>query len=111
MHSFADTSKELIGLLGRKDERDDNLFSEWRDIEEGIFLKDPSSDQETEEAPSDAEHMVYRAGLQGELGSHVEEKGRLQGGQIGATLMQITIKAKEVICAGLGGISQAFPIT
>ena len=111
LHFFADNSKELIGLLGRKDERDDNLFSEWRDIEEGIVLKDPSSYQETEEAPGDGEHMVHGGGLQIEIGSHVEEKGRLQGGQIGATLMQITIKAEEVICAGLGGIPEAFPIT
>jgi hypothetical protein len=111
LHSFADGLEELIGLLRREDERNDNLFFERRDIEEGIVLKDPSSYQETEEAPSDAEHMVHRGGLQIEIGSHVEEKGRLQGGQIGATLMQITIKAEEVICAGLGGIPEAFPIT
>ena len=76
-HSFADGLEELIGLLGREDERNDNLFFEGRDIEEGIFLKDSSSYQETEEAPSDAEHMVHGDGLHGEIGPHVEEKGRV----------------------------------
>ena len=103
--------EELIGLLGREDERNDNLFFKWRDIEEGIVLKDSSSDQETKEAPGDGEHMVHRGGLQIEIGSHVEEKGRLQGGQIGATLMQITIKDAEVVSAWLWGISEAFSIT
>jgi len=111
LHSFADSSKELIGLLRREDERNDNLFFKWRDIEEGIFFKEASSCQETKEASCDREHMVHRGGLQIEIGSHVEEKGRLQGGQIGSTLMQITIKAEEVICAGLGGIPETFPIT
>ena len=101
LHSFADGPKELIDLLGREDERNDNLFFERRDIEEGILLKDPSSNQETEEAPSDAEHMIYRGGLQIEIGPHVKEKGRVEGTQIGPTLMQIAIKAAEVICAGL----------
>jgi hypothetical protein len=77
LHSFADSSKELIGLLGREDERDDNLFFEGRDIEEGIFLKDTSSYQEKEEAPGDREHMVHGDGLHGEVGPHVEEKGRV----------------------------------
>ena len=58
--AFADGLEELIDLLRREDEGDDNLFLERRDIEEGIVLKDPSSYQETEEAPGDAEHMVYR---------------------------------------------------
>ncbi len=77
LHSFAEGLEELIGLLGREDERDDNLFFEGRDIEEGIFLKDSSSHQETEEAPGDAEHMVHGDGLHGEIGPHVEEKGRV----------------------------------
>ena len=100
MHSFADGAKELIGLLRRKDEWDDDLFFEWRDIEQGILLKDPSSNQETEEAPSDAEHVIYRGGLQSEIGPHVKEKGRAQGTQVGATLMQIPIKEAEVVIAG-----------
>jgi hypothetical protein len=53
LHSFADRSKELIGLLRGEDERDDNLFFEWRDIEQGILLKDSSSDEKTKEAPGD----------------------------------------------------------
>ena len=71
--------EELIDLLGREDERDDNLFFERRDIEEGILLKDSSSHQETKEAPCDGEHMVHGGGLQGEIGSHVKEEGRVKG--------------------------------
>ena len=100
LHSFADGPKELIDLLGREDERNDNLFFERRDIEEGILPKDPSSYQETKETPGDREHMVYRAGLQGELSSHVKEKGRGKGAQIGSTLMHIPIKDAEVVIAG-----------
>ena len=111
LHFFADGLEELIGLLGREDERNDDLFFEERDIEEGVFFKDASSHQETEEAPSDREHMVDRGGLQIEVGSHVKEKRRVKGGQIDSTLLQITIKAEEVICAWLWGISEAFPIT
>ena len=87
MHCFAEGLEELIGLLGREDERNDNLFFEGRDIEEGIFLKDTSSYQEKEEAPGDREHMVDRGGLQIEVGSHVKEKRRVKGGQIRSTLM------------------------
>jgi hypothetical protein len=53
LHFFADGFEELIGLLGREDERDDNLFFERRDIEQGIFLESSSSYQETKEAPCD----------------------------------------------------------
>jgi hypothetical protein len=53
LHSFADGLEELIDLLGREDEGDGNLFFEWRDIEQGIFLKSSSSYQETKEAPCD----------------------------------------------------------
>ncbi len=53
LHPFADCLEQLIGLLGREDERDDNLFFERRDIEEGILLKDPLTNEETEEAPCD----------------------------------------------------------
>jgi hypothetical protein len=53
LHSFADSPKELIGLLGREDERNDNLFFKWRDIEEGILLKDPLTNEETKESPCD----------------------------------------------------------
>jgi hypothetical protein len=111
LHCFADVLEQLIGLLGREDERNDNLFFERRDIEQGILLKDSSSYQETKETPGDREHMVDRGGLQIEIGSHVKEKRRVKGGQIRSTLMQITIKAEEMICAGLGGIPEAFPIT
>jgi hypothetical protein len=105
LHSFADGAKEVIGLLGREDESDDDLFFEWGDIEQGILLKDPSSNQETEEAPGDAEHMVYGDGLHRKVAPHVEEKRRLKGTQIGATLRQITIKDAEVVIAGAKGIS------
>lgn len=77
LHSFAEGLEELIGLLGGEDERNDNLFFEGRDIEEGIFLKETSSYQEAEEAPCDAKHMVHGDGLHGEIGPHVEEKGRV----------------------------------
>jgi hypothetical protein len=77
LHFLANGLEELIGLLGREDERDDDLFFEWGDIEQGILLKDPSSNQETEEAPGNAEHMVHGDGLHGEIGPHVEEKGRV----------------------------------
>ena len=50
-HFLANGLEELIGLLGREDERDGNLFFEPRDIEQGILLKDSSSYQETKEAP------------------------------------------------------------
>jgi hypothetical protein len=77
LHFLANGFEELIGLLRREDERNDNLFFEGRDIEEGIFLKDSSSYQETEEAPGNAEHMVHGDRLHGEIGPHVEEKGRV----------------------------------
>jgi hypothetical protein len=101
----------LIGLLGREDERDRNLFFERGDIEERIFLKDSFSYQKTEEAPGDGEDMVHRGSLHGEIGPHVEEEGGLKGTQIGSTLMQITIKEAKMVSAGAEGISQAFPIS
>jgi len=100
LHAFADSLEELIGLLRREDERNDNLFLERRDIKEGILLKGSSSHQETKEAPGDGEYMVHRGSLEGELGSHVEEKGGMKGAQIGSTLMQITIKDAKVVIAG-----------
>jgi hypothetical protein len=110
LHSFAEGLEELIGLLGREDERDDNLFFEGRDIEEGIFLKDSSSHQETEEAPGDGEHVVDGDRLHDEIGSHVKEEGRVQGVPIGSTLMHIAIKETKVTITGPQGISQAFSI-
>ena len=77
LHSFADGPKELIDLLGREDERDDNLFFERRDIKQGILLKSSPPYQETKETPCDGEHMVHRGGLHDEMGSHVKEKGRV----------------------------------
>jgi hypothetical protein len=53
LHPFADGLEQLIYLLGREDERDDNLFFEWGDVEEGILLKDPLTNEETKEAPGD----------------------------------------------------------
>jgi hypothetical protein len=41
----------------------------------------------------------------------VKEKGRVQGAQIGSTLMEITVKEAKVVIAGSPGISQAFPIS
>ena len=63
LHSFAEGLEELVDLLGREDERNDNLFFERRDVEQGIVLKDALPYQETKEAPRDGEHMVHRAGL------------------------------------------------
>ena len=64
MHFFADGLEELIGLLGREDERTDGVSSfEGRDIEEGVFFKDASSHQKAKEAPGNREHMVDRGGL------------------------------------------------
>jgi len=77
LHFVADGLKELIGLLGREDERDSDLFFEPRDINEGILLKGSSSHQETKEAPCGGEHMVHGDGLHGEIGSHVKEEGRV----------------------------------
>jgi hypothetical protein len=51
LHVLADGLEELIGLLGREDERDGNLFFEPRDIEQGIFLKGSLPYQETKETP------------------------------------------------------------
>ena len=79
MHCFAEGFEELIGLLRGTDERNYNLFSEGRDIEEGIFLKEAFSYQETEEAPDDGEDMVHGAGLHSEIAPHVEEEGRVEG--------------------------------
>jgi hypothetical protein len=79
LHFVAEGLEELIGLLRGKDERDDNLFFEGRDIEEGIFLKEAFSYQETEEAPGDGEHMVDGDGLHGEIAPHVEEERRVEG--------------------------------
>lgn len=100
LHSFADGLEELIGLLRGEDEGDDNLFFERRDIQQRILLKDFSSYQETKEASGDGEHMVHRGGLHDEIGPHVKEKGRVEGTQIGPTLMHITIKETKVISAG-----------
>lgn len=111
LHFFADGLEELIGLRGREDERDGNLFFERRDIEQGIVLKDSSSYQETKEAPCDREHVIHRGGLHGEIGPHVKEKGRVKGTQLGSTLMHITIKEAKVVIAGPWGISQAFSIS
>jgi hypothetical protein len=111
LHFVADGLEELIGLLRREDVGDGDLFFEPRDIEERIFLKDAFSDQEPEEAPGDGEHMVHGDGLHGEIGSHVKEKGRLQGVPIGSTLMYIPIKEAKVVSAGAQGIPQTFSIS
>jgi hypothetical protein len=79
LHCFAEGFEEVIGLLRGKDERNDNLFFEGRDIEEGIFLKEAFSYQETEEAPGDGEHMVHGAGLHSESGPHVKKERRVEG--------------------------------
>jgi hypothetical protein len=100
LHFVADGLEELIGLLRREDVGDGDLFFEPRDIEEGIFLKDPFSDQEPEEAPGDGEHVVDGDRLHGEIGSHVKEEGRVQGVPIGSTLMQIAIKEAKMVSAG-----------
>jgi hypothetical protein len=55
--------------------------------------------------------MVYGGGLHRKIAPHVEEEGRVEGTQIGSTLMHITVKEAKVIIAGLLGISQAFPIS
>jgi len=52
-HSLADGFEEVLGLLGREDEGDRNLFFERGDVEERIFLKDPLTNEETKEAPCD----------------------------------------------------------
>jgi hypothetical protein len=109
-HLFADGLEELIGLLGREDERHGDLFFEWRDIEQGILLKDPSSDEKTKEAPCDCEYMVHRGGRHDKIGSHVKEKGRVKRTQISSALMHIPIKDAEMVVAGPSGISQTFPI-
>jgi hypothetical protein len=49
--------------------------------------------------------MVYGGGLHRKVAPHVEEKGRVKGSQVGATLMQITIKDAEVVIAGVKGVS------
>jgi len=98
-------------LLRREDERHGNLFFEWWDIEERILLKDPPPNEETEEAPCDCEHMVHRGGLHSEIGSHVEEEGRMKGVPIGLCLVHIAIKETKVTITGPQGISQAFPIS
>ena len=77
LHAFADGLEELVDLLRREDEGDDNIFLERRDIKEGILLKGSSSHQETKEAPCGGEHMVHGDGLHGEIGSHVKEEGRV----------------------------------
>jgi hypothetical protein len=100
LHFVADGLEELIGLLGREDERDGDLFFEPRDIEERILLKDSSSHQETKEAPCGREHVVDGDGLHGEIGSHVKEEGRVQGVPIGSTLMHISIKEAKMVSAG-----------
>jgi hypothetical protein len=110
LHSFTDALEELVDLLGKEDERNDNLFFERRDVEQGIVLKDALPYQETKEAPGDGEHVVHRAGLHAEMGSHVKEKGGVQGAPIGSPLMHIPIKEAKVVSAGLWGIPQAFPI-
>jgi hypothetical protein len=110
LHSFAEGLEELIGLLGREDERNDNLFFEGRDIEEGIFFKDPLTNEETKESPCDGQHVVHGASLHGEIAPHVEEKGRVKGIQICSTLTHITVKETKVVIAGSPGISQAFSI-
>jgi hypothetical protein len=99
LHVLADGLEELIGLLGREDERDGNLFFEPRDIEQGIFLKGSLPYQETKEAPCGGEHVVHGDGLHGEIGPHVKEKGRVQGVQIGSPLMHIPIKEAKVVSA------------
>jgi hypothetical protein len=100
LHFVADGFEELIGLLGREDVGDGNLFLEPRDIEERIFLKEAFSYHEPEEAPGDGEHVVDGDGLHGEIGSHVKEEGRVQGVPIGSTLMQIAIKEAKMVSAG-----------
>jgi len=79
LHCFAEGFEELIGLLRGTDERNYNLFSEGRDIEEGIFLKETFSYQEMKEAPGDGEHVVDGDGFHGEIAPHVEEEGRIEG--------------------------------
>jgi hypothetical protein len=44
--------------------------------------------------------VVHGDGLHGEVGSHVKEKGRLQGVPISAALMQIAIKEAKMVSAG-----------
>ena len=110
LHFVADGFEELIGLLGREDVGDSDLFFEPRDIEERIFLKDAFSYQETKETPCDGEHVIDGDGLHSEIGSHVKEEGRVQGVPIGSTLMHIAIKEAKVVSAGAQGISQAFSI-
>jgi hypothetical protein len=110
LHFVADGFEELIGLLGREDVGDSDLFLEPRDIDERIFLKEAFSDHEPEEAPGDGEHVVDGDGLHGEIGSHVKEEGRVQGVPIGSTLMHIPIKETKVTITGPQGISQAFSI-
>ena len=79
LHPFADGLEELIYLLRGEDERDHNLFFERGDVEEGILLKDPLTNEETEESPGDGEDMVHGAGLHCEIAPHVEEEGRVEG--------------------------------
>jgi hypothetical protein len=100
-HLFADGLEELIGLLGREDEWDGDLFLEPRDIEKGILLKGSSSYQETKEAPCGGEHMVHGDGFHGEIGPHVKEEGRVKSAPIGSALMHIPIKEAKVVSAGV----------
>jgi hypothetical protein len=110
LHFVADGFEELIGLLGREDVRDSDLFFEPRDIDERIFLKEAFSDQEPKEAPCGREHMVDGDGFHKETGPHVKEEGRVQGVPIGSTLMRIPIKEAKMVSAGAEGIPQAFSI-
>jgi len=110
LHFVADCFEELIGLLGREDVGDSDLFLEPRDIDERIFLKEAFSDHEPEEAPGDGEHVVDGDRLHDEIGSHVKEEGRVQGVPISSTLMHIPIKEAKMVSAGAEGIPQAFSI-
>jgi hypothetical protein len=100
VHFFADGLEEVIGLLWREDERNRNLFLERGDIEQGVVLKDPSSYEETKEAPCGNEHTVHGGGLHGEIGSHVEKKGGAKGVPIGFCLMHIAVKNTKVVITG-----------
>jgi hypothetical protein len=111
LHFVADGLEELIGLLGREDVGDGDLFFEPRDIEERIFLKNTFSYQETKKAPCGREHVVDGDGLHGEIGSHVKEEGRVKSAPLGSALMHIPIKEAKVVSAGAEGISQAFSIS
>jgi hypothetical protein len=111
VHVLANGFEELIGLLGREDEGDANLFFERGDIQQRIFLKDSPANEETKEAPCGVKHMVHRGGLHGKIGSHVEEKGRVKGTPGCSALIHVTVKEAKVVIAGSSGISEAFPIS